>query len=132
MLKKLDYDIVVLSGNEYKISYGLNVYGKSWDEVATYLHHAEAFIGLGSGLSWINWAIGKHTYMINGFVEEGHEFTSNLTKITNNICIKCWNDPVHVFDAGDWNWCPVYKGTERQHICQKSITPLQVFNSIKL
>jgi len=30
------------------------------------------------------------------------------------------------------SWCPVYKRTERQHICQKSITPLQVFNSLKL
>jgi len=132
ILKKLDYDIVVISGSEYKVSYGLNLFGKSWDEVGTYLYHADAFIGLGSGLSWVNWAIGKHTYMINGFVEEGHEFTSNLTKITNNLCIKCWNDPVHVFDSGDWDWCPVYKGTERQHICQKSITPLQVFNSLRL
>lgn len=132
MLKKLDYDIVVMTSSEYKISYGLNLYGKSWDEVATYLHYAEAFVGLGSGLSWINWALGNHTYMINGFVEEGHEFTSNLTKITNNLCIKCWNDPIHVFDSGDWDWCPVYKGTDRQHICQKSITPLQVFNSLKL
>ena len=132
ILKKLDYDIVVISGSEYKISYGLNLFGKSWDEVATYLYHADAFIGLGSGLSWINWAIGKHTYMINGFVKEGHEFTSNLTKITNDLCIKCWNDPVLTFDAGDWDWCPVYKGTDNQHICQKSITPLQVFNNLKL
>jgi len=132
MLKQIGYDIVVITGTEYKISYGLNLYGKSWDEVATYLHYAEAFIGLGSGLSWINWALGNHTYMINGFVKEGHEFTSNLTKITNDLCIKCWNDPVHIFDAGDWDWCPVYKGTEYQHICQKSITPLQVFNKLKL
>jgi len=132
MLKQIGYDIVVITGSEYKISYGLNLYGKSWDEVATYLHYAEAFIGLGSGLSWINWALGNHTYMINGFVKEGHEFTSNLTKITNDLCIKCWNDPVHVFDSSDWDWCPVYKGTELQHICQKSITPLQVFNILKL
>lgn len=132
MLKQIGYDIVVITGSEYKISYGLNLYGKSWDEVATYLHHAEAFIGLGSGLSWMNWALGNYTYMINGFVEEGHEFTSNLTKITNDVCIKCWNDPVHVFDPGDWDWCPVYKGTELQHICQKSITPLQVFNILNL
>ena len=88
------------------------------------------FIGLGSGLSWLNWALGKHTYMINGFVKEGHEFTSNLTKITNDLCIKCWNDPVHTFDPGDWNWCPVYKGTKLQHICQKSITSNQVFQIV--
>lgn len=32
----------------------------------------------------------------------------------------------------DWGWCPVYKGTSKQHICQKSITPdmvMEKFNS---
>jgi autotransporter strand-loop-strand O-heptosyltransferase len=132
MIKNMGYEVVVLTQKPYNISGVKNISGRSLDDVATYLHYADKFIGLGSGLSWINWALGKHTHMINGFVQEGHEFTSNLTKITNNLCIKCWNDPVLVFDAGDWDWCPVYKGTELQHICQKSITPLQVFNTLGL
>ena len=37
---------------------------------------------------------------------------------------------VFVFDGGDWDWCPVYKGTKKQHICQRSITPLQVFQQL--
>ncbi len=132
LIKQLGYDVVVLTRKPYNM-YGVkNISGRPLDEVATYLHYADKFIGLGSGLSWINWVLGKYTYMINGFVQEGHEFTNNLTKITNNICIKCWNDPIHVFDAGDWDWCPVYKGTELQHICQKSITSLQVFNILGL
>lgn len=132
MIRELGYKVIVLSNNEYKISQTQNVYGQSWDVVANYLYHAEAFIGLGSGLSWFNWALGNHTYMINGFAEENHEFSTKITKISNNLCIKCWNDPVLTFDTGDWNWCPVYKDTERQHICQKSITPLQVFNELNL
>jgi hypothetical protein len=32
-----------------------------WKTVANILYHADLFIGLGSGLSWLNWAIGKHT-----------------------------------------------------------------------
>ena len=132
MLKSEGYTVVVLSSQKYHIEGTKSIYGKSWDEVATYLWHADLFIGLGSGLSWFNWALGKFTYMINGFVEEGHEFTKNMKKITTNTCIKCWNDPVHVFDAGDWDWCPVYKGTKLQHTCQKSITPLQVFNELDL
>ena len=132
MIKSMGYEVVILSHRPYHIHGVKSLAGRTLDDVATYLHYADKFIGLGSGLSWINWSLGKHTYMINGFVQEGHEFTSNLTKITNDICIKCWNDPVHTFDAGDWDWCPVYKGTEFQHICQKSITPLQVFNSLKL
>lgn len=132
MFRDMGYKVVILSSSDYKIAQTQNVCGKSWEVVANYLYHADVFVGLGSGLSWMNWSLGKYTYMINGFTEDGHEFTSNITKISNNLCIKCWNDPVLSFDAGDWHWCPVYKGTERQHICQKSITPLQVFNSIKL
>jgi len=132
MFREMDYKVIILSSSEYKISQTQNIFGKPWDVVVNYLYHADVFVGLGSGLSWMNWALGKHTYMINGFTEDGHEFSTNITKISNNLCIKCWNDPVFSFDASDWHWCPVYRGTERQHICQKSITPLQVFNSIKV
>lgn len=132
MLRDLGYKVVILSSTDYKISQTQNIVSQSWETVTNYLYHADAFVGLGSGLSWFNWALGKHTYMINGFSEEGHEFSSNMTKITNNVCIKCWNDTAFSFDAGDWHWCPVYKGTEKQHICQKSITPLQVFNTLQL
>ena len=132
LIKDSGYEVVIITKNPYHIQGVKNITGKSLEETATYLHYAERFIGLGSGLSWVNWALGKYTHMINGFVQKGHEFTSNLTKITNDLCIKCWNDPVLVFDSGDWDWCPVYKGTELQHICQKSITPLQVFNTLEL
>jgi len=124
------YKVFVCSVNLYDMPNTTNVNG-SLSKTATYLKHADIFIGLGSGLSWLNWALGKHTYMINGFAEEGHEFTNNLTKITNDLCIKCWNDPVHIFDPSNWDWCPVYEGTKLQHICQKSITVEQVFNIIK-
>ena len=130
LLQKEGYKIVVLTSNPYNIENTINIHGKSWDVVATYLWYSEFMIGLGSGLSWMNWSLGKFTYMINGFAEEGHEFTKNMKKITKNRCIKCWNDPVLTFDAGDWDWCPVYKGTKLQHICQKDIKPLDVFNQI--
>ncbi len=97
----------------------------------TLLIHADKFIGLGSGLSWMNWALGKHTYMINGFAKPGHEFTLNTTRIYNdNTCVFCWNDEVFTFNPADWDWCPVYKGTKKQHVCQRSITPKQVFEKL--
>ena len=131
MIKELGYEVVTLTKVPYNIEGVINVWGEPLEVVANYLYHAEAFVGLGSGLSWLNWALGKHTFMINGFAEPGHEFTSNLTRIyNNNTCIFCWNDEVFVFNPGDWDWCPVYKGTKKQHICQKSITPLQVFNNL--
>jgi autotransporter strand-loop-strand O-heptosyltransferase len=129
MIKNVGYEIVILSQKPFHIENTLNVWGESLDVVCNYLYHAEGFIGLGSGLSWLNWALGKHTHMINGFSKNGHEFTTNITRIFQpNVCINCWNNESYVFDAGDWNWCPIYKGTEKQHICQKSISPIQVFN----
>lgn len=132
LLKEKGYDVVTLTQNPYHISGVKNVFSEPMDVVATYLHHAEFMIGLGSGLSWLNWSLNKFTYMINGFSEENHEFTNNIKKINNNLCIRCWNDPVHVFDAGDWDWCPVYKGTDKQHVCQRSITAKQVFDKLEL
>jgi autotransporter strand-loop-strand O-heptosyltransferase len=133
LVRDLGYEVIVLTKNPFYIEDTKNVHGESFDAVANYLHHAKAFVGLGSGLSWFNWALGNHTYMINGFAKNGHEFTSNVTRIYNdNTCVFCWNDEVFVFDPGDWDWCPVYKGTSKQHICQKSITPLQVFAKLKI
>ena len=132
MIQQLGYDVIILTKNPFYIEGTKNVWGESMDNVINYLNHAKSFVGLGSGLSWLNWGLNKHTHMINGFAKPGHEFSNNVTRIYNDVCIFCWNDPNYVFDTGDWDWCPIHKGTEKQHICQKSITPLQVFNSIKL
>jgi autotransporter strand-loop-strand O-heptosyltransferase len=132
LLKLKGYEIMILSLNKYNID-GVQVNNtRDWDEVMNCLHHSEFFVGLSSGLSWMNWALNKTTVMIAGFTKDDHECQTNVIRISNDVCIKCWNDPVLVFDAGDWNWCPVYQNTLRQHICQKSITPLQVFNSLPI
>jgi autotransporter strand-loop-strand O-heptosyltransferase len=132
MIKEIGYEVVVLTQKPFYIEGTINVMS-GLNVAANYLCHAKAFIGLGSGLSWFNWSLGNHTFMINGFAKPEHEFTTNCTKIYNdNTCIFCWNDEVFMFDSGDWDWCPVYKGTTKQHICQRSITPLQVFNKLKI
>jgi len=126
------YKVVILTSNPYKIENTINFYGKDWNEVFNYLFHAEFFVGLSSGLAWLNWSLGKKTVMISGFSEAFNEFKHNNIRISNEKCIKCWNDPVLKFDAGDWDWCPVYKGTSLQHICQKSITVNQVIEKLPL
>jgi autotransporter strand-loop-strand O-heptosyltransferase len=132
LLKSKGYEIMILSLNKYNID-GVQVNNtRDWDEVMNCLHHSEFFIGLSSGLSWMNWALNKTTVMIAGFTQDDHECQTNVIRISNDVCIKCWNDPVLVFDAGDWDWCPVYQNTSRQHICQKSITVSQVFNKLPI
>ena len=132
ILHSKGYKVVSLSLNGFK---GTNIINKSnlpWDELFNYLYHSDLFIGLGSGLSWINWALNKHTVMINNFVPFGYDIPNNLTKIENyKVCNNCWTNKNYVFDPGDWDWCPVFKGTKNQHICQKSLTVEQVFNKVE-
>lgn len=126
----LGYEVIILSLNDYNIKDTISVTSRNWDDIFNCLYHSELFVGLSSGLSWVNWALNKQTIMIAGFTQDDHEFTTNVRRVSNDVCIKCWNDPVLIFNSGDWDWCPVYQNTERQHICQKSITPIQVFNEV--
>jgi autotransporter strand-loop-strand O-heptosyltransferase len=131
LLNQQGYAVISLTQKEFSIPGTINHYGHSIDKVINYLYYADLFIGLGSGLSWLNWTIGKHTAMINGFAEKNHEFTSRVTRIMTDNCFPCWTNPNFIFDAGDWDWCPIWKGTNKQHICQKSITPQLVMSKIK-
>jgi autotransporter strand-loop-strand O-heptosyltransferase len=132
LLKSQGYEIMILSLTKYKID-GVRVNTtRDWNEIMNCLFHSDFFIGLSSGLSWMNWSLYKKTVMIAGFTQDDHECQTNVIRISNDVCIKCWNDPVLVFDSGDWDWCPVYKNTSRQHICQKSITVSQVFNQLPI
>lgn len=130
-LKKSGYEVVSLSKNGFDCKHVINKTNLNWDDLCNYLYHAEFLIGLGSGLSWLNWALNKHTFMIANFSKKGHEFTKNITQIENlNVCNGCWVDPKYVFDKGDWDWCPRHRHTDKQHICQKSITATQVYKTI--
>jgi autotransporter strand-loop-strand O-heptosyltransferase len=91
---------------------------------------SEFFIGLSSGLTWLAWAMGKKVIMISNFTEDWNEFDCYRVK-NENVCHGCWNNPNFKFNPGDWLWCPVYKGTDKQFICHTSITPEMVIKQIK-
>ena len=131
LLNNLGYKVINVSYEGFKGAGIIDRPKLSWEETYNYLHHAEAFIGLSSGISWFNWASRNHSVMISGFSEKDHEFTTNVTRISSDSCFPCWNNKNFMFDAGDWDWCPIHKDTELQHICQKSIHPNQVFKAIK-
>jgi autotransporter strand-loop-strand O-heptosyltransferase len=131
-LHSLGYKVINVSKEDNKFNNCEKVKNTEMDYTMNVIHHSEFFVGLSSGLSWLSWAMGKHVVMISNFTESDHEFTSNCTRITNpNVCNGCWNSPIHRFDKGDWNWCPVHKGTSRQFECHTSITSEMVINQIK-
>jgi autotransporter strand-loop-strand O-heptosyltransferase len=102
----------------------------SMTNTMTTIYNSRFFIGLSSGLSWLAWALDTPVIMIANFTDADHEFKCH--RVTNNrVCHGCWNDPQYTFDKGDWDWCPVHKGTDRQFECQKSVTPEMVIEQIK-
>jgi autotransporter strand-loop-strand O-heptosyltransferase len=93
------------------------------------LQHCDFFIGIGSGLSWLAWALHKKVVMISGFSETICEFKTNNIRVENkSVCNGCFNR--FEFDKGDWDWCPEHKDTERQFECTINITPEMVIDTI--
>ena len=95
-------------------------------ERARWLKHAEFFVGLSSGLSWLAWAMGIPVVMISGFTHPLNEFATPYRVINYHTCNSCWNDPAHRFDHKDFLWCPRHNGTPRQFECTRLITADQV------
>ncbi len=93
------------------------------------LQRSTLFIGISSGLSWLSWAVGTKTCLISGFTEPKTEFEDCIRISPQpNICQGCFN--TDRLDAGDWNWCPRHKGTDRQFECTKTISSLEVIDKI--
>ena len=91
-------------------------------ERARWIKHADCFIGLASGLSWLAWCTGTPVVMISGFSHPTTEFYTAYRVINYHACNSCWSDPKHRFDHADFLWCPRHKDTPRQFECTRLIT----------
>jgi len=134
-LNNLGYECMIYSkeGNGYMNNFypkGVSVFkGGNLQEVINDLSTCEFFIGLGSGLSWLAWACKLSVVLISGFSEKWAETKLDTYRIINeNVCHGCFN--WDRLDAGDWNWCPLHKGTDRQFECSKQITSEMVIKEI--
>lgn len=99
-------------------------------ERASLIQHADFFIGLSSGLSWLAWALGKPVVMISGFTHPMNEFETPWRVINFHACNSCWNDTSVEFDHRDFAWCPRHAGTDRQFECSRLITPQHVIRTV--
>jgi len=91
---------------------------------------SDAFIGIGSGLSWLSWSLGVPTVLISGFSDKLTEMRDCIRIGTPaGKCTGCFNRVR--LDAGDWNWCPDQKNTPRQFECSRSITPEMVIQELQ-
>ena len=94
------------------------------------IRDAKMFIGVGSGLSWLSWAIGTPTVLISGFSYPYTEMQDCERIFPKNpqTCKGCFNR--HWLNPGDWEWCPDHKNTPRHFECTKTIEPSQVIDSL--
>jgi autotransporter strand-loop-strand O-heptosyltransferase len=98
------------------------------ETVAEAINNADLFIGISSGLSWLAWALGKKVILISGFTDPYVEFETATYINNHQACHGCWG--WDAFDKGDWNWCPLWKGTQRQFECTKTIGSDRVIEAI--
>lgn len=91
-------------------------------ERVRWLKHADFFIGLSSGLSWLAWAVGVPVVLISGFTHPTNEFHTPYRVINYHACNSCWNDVRVRFDHKDFLWCPRHANTPRQLECTRLIT----------
>ena len=133
-LKSINYDVVcidkhqVFGSGQYMNSSPDDVihrHERTLEQTIATMNGCEFFIGLGSGLSWLAWALEKPVVLISGFSEPYSEFQIDCERVHNSdVCNSCYNR--HTFDPGKWDWCP----DENDFICTKSITPEMVKNAI--
>jgi autotransporter strand-loop-strand O-heptosyltransferase len=134
-LDALGYECMIYSkeGDGYMNNFypkGVTLFkGGNLQEVIDDLSTCEFFIGLGSGLSWLAWACELPVILISGFSEKFAETKLDTYRVINeDVCHGCFNNDR--LNAGDWNWCPLHKGTDRQFECSKQITSDMVIKEI--
>lgn len=94
------------------------------------LSHADFFIGLSSGLSWLAWGAGIPVIMISGFSLPVNEFYTPYRIINYHVCNGCWTDSSEEFVHSDFAWCPRHANTEREFECSRFISAGQVIQNI--
>ncbi len=134
-LNSLNYEVMLYSreGDGYMGNYhpsGITKYpGGTLQDVINDLATCEFFIGIGSGLSWLSWATKLPTIIVSGFSYDYTETISNTWRVINKkTCTGCFN--THRLDPGAWNWCPIFKGTEKHFECSKEISSQVVIDKI--
>jgi autotransporter strand-loop-strand O-heptosyltransferase len=128
-LGDLGYDVVAVSKDQTGLTKIVPINNRQIEEISAIITASEFFIGVGSGLSWLAWALNKKVIMISGFSDPFVEFQSNNYRISAppGKCHGCFNDSKLPFDRS-WNWCPRNKNFE----CSTTITPEMVKEKIDL
>lgn len=80
------YHVLVISKEKSNLKNIIDLSGKNLPirEVAYYINHADFFMGVSSGLSWLSWALNTKTILISDCTPIWHEFSSNVIRLSAN------------------------------------------------
>jgi autotransporter strand-loop-strand O-heptosyltransferase len=128
-LKSIGYKVVVVSKEPTGLKGIVNRTGRPMDESINTIQHADMFLGVSSGPSWLSWALDVPVVLISGYSATWGEFQDNCARIgaPEDKCSGCFNDRDSFLDRGNWNWCPRSKNFE----CTTSIEPEMVIKGIQ-
>jgi autotransporter strand-loop-strand O-heptosyltransferase len=136
-LKDRGYEVILLSKEKDGHNGNRNPIGVIYppdhriETIMFLLKRSKFFIGIGSGLSWLSWALDVPTVLISGFSLPYTEMKDCIRiSAPENKCTGCFNW-IKLQDNGSWNWCPKFEGTEKQFECTKNITPTDVIDAIQ-
>lgn len=80
-LRKKGYIVVSISKEPTKLEGVMNLSGDlDLKERMLDLYHADFFIGVSSGLSWLSWSVGTHVFMISDTTPYWYEFKNGSTR----------------------------------------------------
>lgn len=97
-------------------------------ERADMLYHAEFFVGLSSGLSWLAWAVHCPVVLIGGFSASWYEFPTTCRVYNRLACHGCFTDP-----RIDWPKNPCHLSSReptRLLECSRTISPAMVMSAV--
>jgi len=80
-------------------------HNRSLEEVMSVINGAEFHIGIGSGLSWISWALNTPTVLVSSFSKPWCEFQTDCIRVYNETPTSGYFN-THKLDASNWNWYP--------------------------
>jgi autotransporter strand-loop-strand O-heptosyltransferase len=80
-------------------------HNKSLEEVMSVINGAQLHIGIGSGLSWIAWALKTPIMLISSFSRPWCEFQTNCSRIYIDSPTSGYFN-THKMDPSNWNWYP--------------------------
>lgn len=81
-LNSLDFSVVVISKEPTNLKNVIDLTGNhSIHDRIIDLIHAEFYIGISSGLSWLAWAVNTKVLMISDVTPKFHEFQSNIVRL---------------------------------------------------